>query len=154
MTTPTPSAEPVKKRRTIPIILIILATIVGIMSVLALWASARRSRPAPGWIPAPSCSRTRRFRTRSADFIVNTIYETSTSRAEIASALPPKAAMLAGPIRAACARLRRGHAGGAPAEKVQALWEDANRVAHERLLALIEDKGKFVSTTDGRSRLT
>ncbi len=40
MTTPTPSAEPAPSSsgRTVPIILLILATIVGIVSVLALWA--------------------------------------------------------------------------------------------------------------------
>jgi hypothetical protein len=33
--------------------------------------------------------------------------------------------------------------------KVQALWEDANRAAHEKLLDLIDDEGEFASTSGG-----
>ena len=36
---------------------------------------------------------------------------------------------------------------------MQALWEDANRVAHERLIALLDDEGEFVSTTGGEVTL-
>ena len=36
---------------------------------------------------------------------------------------------------------------------MQALWEDANRVAHERLIALLDDEGEFVATTGGEVTL-
>ena len=48
---------------------------------------------------------------------------------------------------------------GDGAEKVletstaQTLWEDANRSAHEQLIAVLEDKGEAVSTSEGNVTL-
>ena len=85
-----------------------------------------------------------------SDFIVTTIYDNIDVEQEIANALPPNAQILAAPI-AGGLRQVAGQAADKALEssKVQALWEDANRRAHERLLALIEDKGEYVSTTGG-----
>ena len=154
MTTPTPSAEPVKRRRTVPIILLILATIVGLVSVLALWAK-RQALETSTWVETSTeLLEDKAIQDAIADFVVNTIYDNVDVQAEIASALPPNAALLAGPISGGLRQVAtRATQEALQQEKVQGLWEDANRVAHERLLALLEDEGKFVSTTDGEVTL-
>jgi len=154
MTTPAPSPEPAKKRRTIPIILLILAMIVGIVAVLAIWAG-RQALQTDTWVDTSTeLLEDKAIQDALSDFIVNTIYENVDVQGEIASALPPKAALLAGPISGGLRQVATTATERAlEQEKVQGLWEDANRVAHERLLALLEDKGEFLSTTDGEVTL-
>jgi len=154
MTTQTPSDEPVKKRRTLPIILLILATIVGIVAVLSLWAG-RQALQTSTWVDTSTeLLEDKAIQDALADFIVNTIYENVDVQAEIASALPPRAALLAGPISGGLRQVATTATQRAlEQEKVQGLWEDANRVAHERLLLLLEDEGEFVSTTNGEVTL-
>ncbi len=143
MTTPTPSAEPVKKRRTLPIILLILATIVAIVSVLALWAK-RQALETSTWVETSTeLLEDKAIQDALADFVVNTIYDNVDVQAEIASALPPNAALLAGPISGGLRQVAtRATQEALQQEKVQALWEDANRVAHERLLAAARGRGE------------
>ncbi len=154
MTTPTPDAEPVKNRHTLPIILLVLATIVAIVSVPALWAK-RQALETSTWVETSTeLLEDKAIQDALADFVVNTIYNNVDVQGEIASALPPRAALLAGPISGGLRQVAtRATQEALDQEKVQGLWEDANRVAHERLLALLEDEGKFLSTTDGEVTL-
>ena len=82
---------------------------------------------------------------------VTQVYDNVDVSGEIAKQLPPKYDALAGPISAA---LR------SPAEqgvdqllarpRVVALWENANRIAHQELVAVLEDKTRpGVSTANG-----
>ena len=154
MTTPTPSAEPVKKRRTLPIVLMILATLIGAVSVLALWVK-RQALETSTWVETSTeLLEDAAIQEALSDFIVNTIYENVDVDGEIAKALPPRAQILAAPIAGGLRQVAdRATLQALESEKVQGLWEDANRVAHERLLALIEDQGEYVSTTGGEVTL-
>jgi hypothetical protein len=138
----------------VPIVLLILATIVGIVSVLALWAK-RQALETSTWVETSTeLLEDKAIQDALADFIVNTIYENVDVQGEIAGALPPKAALLAGPISGGLRQVAtRATQDALEQEKVQGLWEDANRVAHAKLLALLEDEGEFVSTTDGEVSL-
>jgi hypothetical protein len=155
MTTQTPSAEaPVSKRRTVPIIILILATLIAAVSVIALWVK-RQALETDTWVETSTeLLEDKAIQDALADFVVNTIYENVDVQGEIASALPPRAQLLAGPISGGLRQVAtRATEEALEQEKVQGLWEDANRVAHERLLALIEDEGEFLSTTDGEVTL-
>jgi hypothetical protein len=154
MTTPTPSTEPAKRPRTLPIALLILATIVAIVSVLALWAKRQALETSTWTETSTELLGDKAIQDALADFVVNTIYENVDVQGEIASALPPRAALLAGPISGGLRQVAtRATQEALQQEKVQGLWEDANRVAHERLLVLLEDEGEFLSTTDGEVTL-
>ena len=64
--------------------------------------------------------------------------------------LPPQAAPLAAPVAGALRQVATGATQEVLSRPAaQGLWEDANRTAHERLIALIDDEGEFVATTGG-----
>ena len=66
----------------------------------------------------------------------------------------PRPQPLAGPVASGVQQLATSITQEAlQRPRVQALWEDANRAAHERLIALLDDEGEFVSTTGGEVTL-
>ncbi len=122
--------------------------------MLALWAKRQALETSTWTETSTELLEDKAIQDALADFVVNTIYDNVDVQGEIASALPPKAALLAGPISGGLRQVAtRATQEALQQEKVQGLWEDANRVAHERLLALLEDEGKFLSTTDGEVTL-
>ena len=137
-------------RRALPMILIVLATIIGVVSVFALWAK-RQLLETETW------STTSEELIQDADiqdalntFIVAAIFDNADVEAELADRLPPQLAPLAGPISGAV----RGAADDVVARaleepKVQQLFVDASAAAQSRLIALIDDEGEFVATTGG-----
>jgi Short C-terminal domain len=137
-------------RRALPIILIVLATIIGIVSVFALWAK-RQVLETDTW------STTSEQLIQDADvqaalntFIVGAIFDNVDVQAALAERLPPQAAPLAGPVAGALRSAADNVVGKALEEpKVQQLFVDASAAAQSKLIALIDDKGNFVSTTGG-----
>ena len=146
----TPDDEAVRRPRALPIALLILATIIAITSVLALWVK-RQALETETWTElSTELLEDEAIRDAVGDFIVTAIFENVDVESEIAGALPPRAAPLAGPVASGLEQLATQATQEALTRpKVLALWEDANRVAHERLIALIDDEGEFVSTTGG-----
>ena len=77
------------------------------------------------------------------------LYDNVDVEAEL-SKLPPPVDRLAGPISAACAlRGRRSREPRLARPEVQTLWEEANRTAHERMLAVIDDEAQAVTEDEG-----
>jgi hypothetical protein len=131
-------------------ILIILATIIGITSVLALWVKRQALETSTWTDTSTELLENKPIRDAISDFLVTTIYDNVDVQGEIANALPPNAQILAAPVAGGLRQVATQAADEAlQSSKVQALWEDANRKAHERLLLLLEDKGEYVSTTGG-----
>ena len=83
-------------------------------------------------------------------YIVDQLYANVDVQEFFAEKLPTDLSGLAGPLSAA---LREPAT--VAVEKLiatprfQKLWSNANRVAHEKLVAILEDKGNYVSTTGG-----
>ena len=87
-------------------------------------------------------------------FIVTAIFDNVDVEAELANTLPPRAQPLAGPLAGGLEQItERATQEVLTRPNVQALWEEANRAAHERLIALLDDEGEFVSTTGGEVTL-
>ena len=139
-----------RRRRALPIILVVLATIIGIVSVFALWAK-RQLLETETW------STTSEQLIQNADiqdalntFVVTTIFDNVDVEAKLADRLPPQAAPLAGPLSGALRSAADNVVGKAlDSPKIQQLFVEASATAQSRLIALIEDKGQFVSTTGG-----
>jgi hypothetical protein len=137
-------------RRALPTIIIVLATIIGILSVFALWTK-RQLLETDTW------STTSEELIEDADiqdalntFIVAAIFDNADVEATLAERLPPQAAPLAGPVAGALRSAADNVVAKALQEpKVQQLFVDASSAAQSRLIALIEDKGQFVSTAGG-----
>ena len=83
-------------------------------------------------------------------FIVTAIFDNVDVQAELADKLPPQLAPLAAPISGALRSAADNVVAKALSEpKVQQLFVDASAAAQSKLIALIDDKGQFVSTTGG-----
>jgi len=138
------------QRRTIAIAVIVLASVIGFFSVFALWVK-RQALETDTWTRTSSqLLENEEIRDAVADFIVAELYEHVDVEGQIARRLPEDIRGLAGP---AAGGLRQAATEGArralEQPRVQTAWEDANRVAHENLLALLDDDLEGVSTQGG-----
>jgi hypothetical protein len=129
---------------------VVLATVIGIVSVPALWAK-RQLLETETWTNTSSeLLENETIRDAVADFAVAALFDNVDVQGQIAQALPPRLAPLAGPAAGGLRQVSTTVAQRALEQpKIQALWEDANRAAHEKLLDLIDDEGEFASTSGG-----
>ncbi len=147
---PTPSDDAPSRRRALPVVLLILATVIATVSVLALWVK-RQALETDTWVDTSTeLLEDEAIQDAVGAFIVTAIFDNVDVESEISSALPPQAAPLAAPVAGALRQVATSATQEVLSRPAaQGLWEDANRTAHERLIALLDDEGKFVATTGG-----
>jgi len=135
-------------------ILVIGATVFALVSIHALWAN-RQFLNTDNWTKTSSeLLQKESVRTQVADFLVDQLYAHVNVRGELESALPPRAKPLAGPIAGGLRNVAdQGINRLLQRPRVQQLWENANRVAHQAFLKTIEGGGPNVSTTGGNVTL-
>lgn len=141
------------RRRTVKA-LIVLGSLLAFLSVFAIWIE-RQALNTNDWVNTSSrLLQNSQIRTALADYLVEQLYENVDVEEELKDRLPGETKELAGPISGAVRQVA-----GQGAEKVletsvmQTLWEDANRTAHEQLLAVLENKTEAVSTAGGDVKL-
>jgi uncharacterized membrane protein len=137
------------RRRTVKA-LIVLGSALAFFSVFAIWIE-RQALNTDDWVNTSSrLLQNETIRTALANYLVDQLYENVDVEEEVESHLPKAIKELAGPLAGAARQFA-----GTGAEKVletsamQSAWEDANRVAHEQLLAVLENKKETVSTANG-----
>lgn len=137
-------------RRVISIVLVVLASVIGFFSVYALWVK-RQALETDTWARTSSELLEREvIRDAVADFVVAQIYANVDVEGQIEQRLPKQVKGLAGPAAGGLRQLANQAAREALARpRVQAAWENANRVAHEQLLSVIDDENEAVSTSGG-----
>lgn len=141
------------RRRTVKA-LVILGSIFAFFSVASIWVE-RQALNTDDWVATSDrMLANEEIRSALSDYLVDQLYENVDVEKELKEILPGETSDLAGP---AAGGLRT--VAGQGAERVletssaQTLWEDANRSAHEQLLAVLEDKGEAVETEEGNVRL-
>jgi hypothetical protein len=83
--------------------------------------------------------------------ITNQIYDSLNPQQIVASALPPKAAFLAGPItNGAKGYIQQGVTTALRSSQFQTLWTQATLFAHKQLLSVLNGNSKAVTTTNGQ----
>ncbi len=134
--------------------LVIFGSLLAFLSVFAIWTE-RQALNTEDWVHTSArLIRNPTIRTAVGEYLVEQIYENVDVEEELEGILPGETKELAGP---AAGGLRQVAGGGA--EKVletgtaQGLWEDANRTAHEQLLAVLENKKEAVDTANGEVKL-
>jgi hypothetical protein len=138
-----------KRRRAVPAI-IVAASILALLAVLAVWVN-RQALNTDNWTETSSeMLENDAIRTQVAGYLVDQLYANVDVESQVRAALPPRAAPLAG----AAAGALREFAERAAREllsrpRAQQLWEEANRRAHRRLLQVVEGGGPVVSTEGG-----
>jgi len=141
------------RRRTVKA-LVVLGSIFAFLSVFAIWTE-RQALNTDDWVATSDrLLRNEEIRSAVGEYLVDQLYENVDVENELKEILPGDTKDLAGP---AAGGLRQ--VAGQAAERVletstaQNLWEDANRSAHEQLIAVLEDKGDAVSTEEGNVSL-
>jgi len=134
--------------------LIILASVFALLSVFGIWVE-RQALNTDDWVDTSGrLIENDKIRTAVADYIVDELYENVDIKKELEDIFPGETKDLAGPAAGALRQVA-----GDGAEEVlktstaQSLWRDANRTAHEQLMAVIEDKKDAVSTENGEVSL-
>ncbi|HET6998337.1 MAG TPA: SHOCT domain-containing protein [Solirubrobacterales bacterium] len=137
------------RRRTVKA-LVILGSVFAFLSVFAIWTE-RQALNTDDWVSTSGrLIQNQTIRAALSDYLVDQLYENVNVEAELKEILPGDTKDLAGP---AAGGLRQVAGNGAErvleTSTAQDLWEDANRSAHEQLIAVLEDKGEAVSTEEG-----
>src|SRR4051794_5348413 len=131
-------------------VLVVLGTIVTFLAIAAIWVN-RQALDTDNWTDASSqMLENKAIRTALSGFLVDQLYANVDVAGEIRSALPPRAQPLAAPAAGAVRDLaERASNELLQRPRVQALWEQANRTAHERFLQTVKGGGPAVSTANG-----
>jgi hypothetical protein len=137
-------------RRALPLAVVGLASLVAVLAILAAWAN-RQLFETDSWVETSTALLEREeIRDALASYLVSELYIHVDVEGEIAAVLPKPVKPLAGP---AAGGLRQGAEEIArralDEPRLQALWADANREAHELLIEVLEGGGETVSTEEG-----
>jgi len=143
------SAE-TKRRRRLPLVLIVVATLLAFLAIFAVWAN-RQLLDTDNWTDTSSeLLENEAIRGQVSLFLVDELYANVDVKGEIQQALPPRAAPLAGPVAGALRQVaERGTTRLLGTQRAQNRWEQANRRAHGAFITVIEGGGDVVSTTNG-----
>jgi hypothetical protein len=141
------------RRRTVKA-LVVVGSVFAFLSVFAIWTE-RQALNTDDWAETSGrLIQDEKIRAAVGEYLVEQLYDNVDVEKELEGILPGDLKELAGP---ASGGLRQ--VAGTGAEEVlqtstaQDLWKDANRAAHEQLLAVLEDKKEAVSTEEGEVTL-
>jgi hypothetical protein len=137
------------RRRTVKA-LVVLGSVLAFLSVFAIWTE-RQALNTGDWVSTSGkLLQNETIRAELSNYLVDQLYENVDVEKELEDKLPGDLKDLSGPISGGVRQFA-----GDGAEKVletstaQELWEDANRSAHEQLLAVLENNHDAVSTEGG-----
>jgi Short C-terminal domain len=141
------------RRRTVKA-LVVLGSVLAFLSVFAIWTE-RQALNTNDWVDTSDrLIQNSTIRTAVGNYLADQLYENVDVEQEIEGILPKDLKQLAGP---ASGGLRQVAGDGADqllkTSTAQNLWQDANRTAHEQLLAVLEDNKDAVSTQGGQVTL-
>jgi hypothetical protein len=142
--------QPSPRRRWLALALVVVATLLAFAALFSIWVN-RQFLNTDNWTDSSSRLLERPVvRDRVADYLTDQLYANVDVEGLIREGLPERAQVLAGPAAGALRTLVNRRAKEALAtEKVQQLWEDSNRTAHQALVQLLEGGGPVLSTTGG-----
>jgi hypothetical protein len=130
--------------------LVVLASIVLVVSMLANWVQTQVLNSGEFADSTEKILQNKDVQQQLSIFAVDQLYANVDVQAQIEQRLPPPAAPLAAPVTAATRQLANNVAKTALASpRVQQLVATAINGAQQRFVSLIDDKGKFVSTQGG-----
>lgn len=140
-----------RRRRILVWALVVVASLIALISILTTWVN-RQMFSSASWNKASArLIDDPKIRSALSVYVVNSLYENVDVQGTLAQKLPPNLQGLAGPISGALREpatqavnflLQR--------PRVRALWINANAVAHDKLVAVLEnDTSHGISTGNG-----
>lgn len=132
----------------------VLGSVFAFLSVFAIWTE-RQALNTDDWVETSGrLIENEKIRAAVGEYLVEQLYDNVDVEKELEEILPGDLKDLAGP---ASGGLRQVAGGGAEqvlqTATAQDLWKDANRSAHEQLLAVLENKKDAVETAEGEVTL-
>lgn len=149
-----PAAEGEQPHRKSVALLLVVAGFLAFVAIFSFWVN-RQAMNTDNWVDTSSeLLENEEIQTQLATFLVAQLYTNVDVEAELRKALPPEARALAGPAAGGLRQLAQQVAERAlTSAQVQAIWEEANRAAHEQFLAVVNGGGSVVSTGEGEVTL-
>jgi hypothetical protein len=144
------SKPPAGGHRKLSLALVVVGTLVTLLAIFSIWAN-RQLLNTDNWVSTSGrVIANEKVDERLASYLAEEVFTGERLEAKLEEVLPPKLAPLASAVAG-------GLHGLAPqvaqrlleAPRVQALWGDANRKAHEELLEVLDGGGTTVSTQNG-----
>jgi hypothetical protein len=138
------------RRRLLPLTLITVGSVLAFLAIFAIWAN-RQLLDTDNWTETSSqLLEDDEIRGQLAIFLVDQLYANVDVQAELERAAPPRLDALTGPAAGALRNVAvRGVDELLARPRAQAVWEEANRRAHTRLLQVVEDGGGDAVSTSG-----
>jgi hypothetical protein len=134
--------------------LVVIGSILAFLSVFAIWVE-RQALNTDDWVnTSDRLIADHEIRSALSDYLVDQVYENVDVEKELEDILPGETKDLAGPVSGGVRSVA-----GDGAERLletstaRELWEDANRAAHEQLVAVLENKKEAVETEEGEVTL-
>jgi hypothetical protein len=120
------------------------------VAIFSIWAN-RQALNTENWVnTSDKVLQDPEVRQEVADYMAAQLFANVDVQAELSQKLPPKLQVLAGPAAGGLRQLAPQAADKALATpQFEAIWEDANRLAHENLLKVLNGGGDNVSTQNG-----
>jgi hypothetical protein len=140
--------------RKLSLALVVIASLITFVAIFSIWAN-RQALNTDNWVNTSGrLLANKKVEERLADYLGQQVAENVNVKGELEAVLPPRldplAAAAAGGINQLTPRIAER---ALESPKLQALWATANRLAHERLLEVLEGGGSTVSTENGEVTL-
>jgi hypothetical protein len=134
--------------------LLVIGTILAVVAIFSIWAN-RQALNTDNWVKTSDrLLANKEVESRLSAYLANQLFANVDVQGEIEKELPPQLKVLAGPAAGGISQLAPKVAERLLASpKVQALWSDANRGAHETLLKLLDGGSGAISTEGGEVSL-
>ena len=141
------------RRRTVNA-LVVFGSLLAFLSVFAIWVE-RQALNSDDWVKtSDKLIQNHEIRSALSTYLVDQLYENVDLEKELEDKLPGETSDLAGPISGLVRSVAPdGVEKVLETETAQNLWNDANRTAHEELVAVLEDEKEAVSTEEGEVKL-
>lgn len=137
-------------RRILAALLVVVAALGAGLSVVGVWAG-RTALDTDRWVSAVGpLPEQPEVRAAVAEQLSSQLFEVLDVETKVREALPPEAAFLSAPLTTQSRELIRSSVEDVMATpEFSRLWLEANRIAHERLVAIIEGRSEVVTMADG-----
>jgi hypothetical protein len=140
--------------RKLSLALVVIAGLITFVAIFSIWAN-RQALNTDNWVNTSGrLLANKKVEERLADYLGQQVAENVNVKGELEAVLPPRldplAAAAAGGINQLTPRIAER---ALESPKLQGLWAMANRLAHERLLEVLDGGGSTVSTENGEVTL-
>jgi hypothetical protein len=131
-------------------VILVLATVLAVFAIFAIWANRQLMNPSNWAKTSTALLQKQTIRTAVSGYLIDQLYANVNVEGELKSGLPKELAPLAGPISGGLHNLaEQGAERALEIPRVQSAWENANRVADQALVTIVNGGGSRVQINGG-----